>query len=228
MGTQKILIIEDEIKMADSIQLGLEEFGYISTVCNTGKAGLETAIKNRFNLILCDVILPELNGNEIVQQLRENGVDTPVIMLTALGSTDDKLTSFDNGVDDYITKPFVFKELIARIKAVLKRTEPTLNESNIQRVNDLVINHQLKTVERSGKRIELTVREFDLITYLANNKNKVVSKKEIAENVWDLHFDTGTNIIEVYVNYVRKKIDKDFDVKLIHTLHGRGYMLKEE
>lgn len=225
----EILIIEDEVKMAQTIKKGLEESGFAVDVSNDGKEGFTKAQKNPYKLIICDVMLPSMNGRQITSSLRKNHVDTPLLMLTALSTTDDLLAGFESGADDYISKPFEFRELLARVKAILKRSNLDINSknNNIVKVADLVLNLELKTIERRGKLIDLTAREFDLVVYMIENKNKVISKKEIAEAVWDIHFDTGTNIIEVYVNYVRKKIDKDFDTKLIHTVHGRGYMLKD-
>ena len=223
----KILLIEDEIKMAQSLKTGLIEQGFEVSLSLDGQAGLDSALNNKYNLIVSDVILPGINGIEICSEIRKNNIKTPILLLTALGTTNDKLVGFENGADDYLVKPFEFIELLARIKALHRRIKMDEQADKTIQIADLVLFLDSKTVKRKGKSIELTPREFDLIAYLIENKNKVISKKEIAENVWDIHFDTGTNIIEVYVNYVRKKIDRDFNYKLIHTVHGRGYMIKD-
>lgn len=223
----KILLIEDEINMANSLKLGLEEQDFIVDLALNGSEGLTKALSKDYNIIISDIILPEINGLEFCKLYRKHKPETPILLLTALGTTNDKLKGFDVGADDYLVKPFAFKELVARIKVMLKRSNQIISEYNLLQVGDLILYLDSKTVERNSISINLTAKEFDLIEYLIINKNKVISKKEIAENVWGINFDTGTNSIEVYVNFVRKKIDKDFDVKLIQTFHGRGYMLKD-
>lgn len=223
----KILLIEDEVKMAESIKLGLSENGFNIDLSFNGKEGLGLALNNNYDVIVSDVILPKITGIEICKQVRNENIKTPILLLTALASMDDKLVGFDNGADDYLTKPFEFKELLARINALIRRSKLKEEAQSFLRVKDLEIDLDKKTVQRNKIQIDLTAREFDLVVYFIENKNKVISKKEIAEDVWDIHFDTGTNIIEVYVNYLRKKIDKDFDEKLIQTIHGRGYTLKD-
>lgn len=224
----KILLIEDEPKTALSIKSGLEENHYEVDLAYNGQTGLQLALSNSYQLIISDIILPYINGIELCLKLRENNIQTPVLMLTALGTTDDKVTGFDSGADDYLVKPFEFKELLARIRALTKRNIGIISISNTLKFADLELNFDSKMVIRGGKEIALTAREFALMEYFMRNKEKVVSKTDIAEKVWDIKFDTGTNVIEVYVNYLRNKIDKDFPKKLIHTVHGMGYVLKEK
>jgi two-component system copper resistance phosphate regulon response regulator CusR len=169
-----------------------------------------------------------MNGFDVVQALRQERVSTPVLMLTAMGSVDDKLTGFESGADDYLVKPFEFRELMARLRALTKRGSEAGMQANVLKVADLELDLNEKVARRGDKRIELTAKEFGLLDYLMRNRGRVVSRVDIAEKVWDIHFDTGTNVIDVYVNFLRKKIDKDFPQKLIHTVIGMGYMLKEE
>ncbi|MBL7904568.1 MAG: response regulator transcription factor [Bacteroidales bacterium] len=227
MPEPRVLIVEDHVKVADSISKGLEENGFKTEVAYDGFIGKRLADANRYDLMILDVNLPQINGYELCSEIRIKNPKVPIIMLTALGSTDDKLLGFEKGADDYIVKPFEFRELLARIKALLKRVQPvTLNHSTLT-VADLVIDLDSKSVTRGNKAIELTAKEFSLLEYLVRNKGKVISKTDIAEKIWNIHFDTGTNVIEVYVNFLRKKIDKNFPVKLIHTQIGMGYILKE-
>jgi two-component system, OmpR family, copper resistance phosphate regulon response regulator CusR len=224
----KILIVEDEPKTANALRQGLEENGYEVAVAYDGAIGKTMAMRNQYNLIILDVILPYVNGLDLCRQLRTARIGVPVLMLTALGTTSDKVGGFDAGADDYLVKPFEFIELLARVRSLLKRASGVMETSNVLRFADLELNLDTKTAMRDGRSINLTAREFSLMEYLIRNKGRVVSKMDIAEKVWDLHFDTGTNVIEVYVNYLRKKIDKDFPQKLIHTQIGQGYILKEE
>lgn len=224
----KILIVEDEPKVAAFIQRGLEENGFSCEIAIDGLMGKRIFDAGNFDLIILDLNLPYLNGIELCQEIREINQKIPIIMLTALGTTEDKLKGFDSGADDYLVKPFEFKELLARIRALLKRVSTTKDEENILKFLDLSVNLDTYEVFRGGRKINLTQKEFALLLYLLRNKGKVVSRSEIAENVWDINFDTGTNIIDVYVNFLRKKIDKDFQVKLIHTQTGFGYIMKEE
>lgn len=230
MGKQKILVIEDQKRLADSIQKGLEENSYESDVAYDGMLGMQYALLNKYNLIILDINLPLMSGYDVCKALRENNSSVPVLMLTALGAIEDKISGFESGADDYLVKPFEFKELLLRIRSLLKRSKITTSDINskILSVSDLEIDLDAKTVKRSGKVIELTAKEFALLEYFVRNKGRVISKVDIAEKIWDINFDTGTNIIEVYVNYLRKKIDKNFSPKLIHTKVGLGYVLKEE
>lgn len=224
----RILLVEDEVKTAQSLKDGLEENHFEVELAYDGQTGLQLALKTPYQLIISDIILPHLNGLELCAKVREGGIQTPLLMLTALGTTEDKVTGFDSGADDYLVKPFAFEELLARVRALLKRGSGIVNTFNILRFADLELNLDSKTAFREGKEISLTAREFALMEYFMRNKGKVVSKTDIAEKVWDITFDTGTNVIEVYINYLRNKIDKDFSHKLIHTVHGMGYVLKEK
>ncbi|CAG5068925.1 Transcriptional regulatory protein CusR [Dyadobacter sp. CECT 9623] len=224
----KLLLIEDEPKTLQSIKQGLEENGYEVDIAYDGLIGKQLAKSNSYQLIISDIIIPGINGIELCREIRSWGDETPILMLTALGSTDDKVTGLDAGADDYLVKPFEFKELLARVRALTKRGGNVGHTAQVLRFADLEISIDAKTVHRAGNKINLTAREFNLLVYLIRNQGRVISKVEIAEQVWDIGFDTGTNVIEVYVNYLRKKIDKDYPVKLIHTLFGMGYVLKVE
>jgi two-component system copper resistance phosphate regulon response regulator CusR len=224
----KLLLIEDEPKTLQSIKQGLEENGYEVDIAYDGLIGKQLAKNNSYQLIISDIIIPGINGIELCREIRTWGDETPILMLTALGTTDDKVTGLDAGADDYLVKPFEFKELLARVRALTKRGATVGHTAQVLRFADLEVNLDAKTVHRSGNKINLTAREFNLLVYLIRNQGRVISKVEIAEQVWDIGFDTGTNVIEVYVNYLRKKIDKDYPVKLIHTLFGMGYVLKVE
>lgn len=228
VADMKILVVEDEPKLASFIKKGLEEQSCEVEVAFDGQIGRTMAINNSYDVIVLDVNLPKLNGFDVVQSLRQQQIKTPVLMLTAMGSVDDKLTGFEAGADDYLVKPFEFRELMARLKALHKRGSDTGPQTNLLKVADLELDLNEKIARRSDKRIELTAKEFGLLEYLMRNRGRVVSRIDIAEKVWDIHFDTGTNVIDVYVNFLRKKIDKDFSTKLIHTVIGMGYMLKEE
>lgn len=223
----KLLIVEDEPKLAAYIQQGLEEQAYEADIAYDGQMGKRMALGKHYDVLIMDVNLPKINGFDLAQMLREEKVKTPILMLTALGTTDDKLTGFDSGADDYLVKPFEFRELLARLRALHKRNNEALAPVAILKIADLELNLDEKTAVRAGKKVELTAKEFALLEYLLRNRNRVVSRVDIAEKVWDIHFDTGTNVIDVYVNFLRKKIDKDYSCKLIHTVVGMGYMLKE-
>ena len=223
-----LLLIEDEPKTVQSLKQGLEENGYAVDVAYDGLIGRQLAMRNSYHLIVSDIIIPGINGVELCRELRKAGNETPILMLTALGTTDDKVVGFDAGADDYLVKPFEFKELLARVRALTKRGSAVSQTAQIMRFADLEVNMEAKTVHRAEQKIELTAREFNLLVYLIRNQGRVISKAEIAEQVWEIDFDSGTNIIEVYVNYLRKKIDRDFEVKLIHTQFGMGYVLKTE
>lgn len=224
----KVLLIEDEKKIADSISKGLKELDYHVETAYDGKIGLRLFENGTFNIVVTDINLPGINGYNLCKIIRSKNQHIPVIMLTALSATDDKIEGFDAGADDYLVKPFEFKELIVRIRALLKRTmNQQLPTGNILKVSDLELNVDSKEVTRSGKAISLTAKEFQLLEYFMRNRNRVLSRGDIAEKVWDLDFDTKTNVIDVYVNFLRKKIDKDFDEKLIHTQVGMGYIMKD-
>lgn len=222
----RILVIEDEPKVASFVKRGLEENGFSCEIAFDGLMGKRMFDAGNFDLIILDLNLPYKNGIELCKEIRMSDQKVPVLMLTALGTTEDKLTGFDAGADDYLVKPFEFRELLARIRSLLKRITITETGGNILSHHDLEVNLNTYEVIRGGKKIDLTQKEFALLVYLLRNKGKVLSRMEIAENVWDINFDTGTNIIDVYVNFLRKKMDKDFSQKLIHTQTGVGYILK--
>ncbi|GAB1403738.1 MAG: response regulator transcription factor [Lentimicrobiaceae bacterium] len=228
MAEPTILIVEDHVKMADSISKGLEENGFTTEVAYDGFIGKRLTDAKDYELIILDINLPQINGYELCAHIRRKNPTVPIIMLTAMGSTEDKLLGFDKGADDYIVKPFEFRELLARIKVLLKRVKPDPKSQRILKVADLEVDLDSKSVKRGNISIDLTAKEFLLLEYLLRNKGKVVSKADIAEKIWNITFDTGTNVIEVYVNFLRKKIDKNFPVKLLHTHIGMGYILKAD
>lgn len=223
----KILLVEDEKKIAESLKKGLTEQHYHVEVAYDGIIGKKIFETFPFDLIILDINLPGMNGYDLCREIRKKSEQIPVIMLTALSATDDKIEGFDAGADDYIVKPFDFKELLVRIRALLKRINQNMPSGNMLKVADLVMNLDSKEVTRAEVPISLTTKEFQLLEYLVRNKNRVVSRADIALNVWDIDFDTKTNVIDVYVNFLRKKVDKDFESKLIHTQVGMGYILKE-
>jgi two-component system, OmpR family, copper resistance phosphate regulon response regulator CusR len=228
MQGKDILIVEDEKKIADTIQLGLSEHGFDVEVAYDGDIGLKIFLSHSFDLVVLDLNLPGMNGFELCKVIRGKNEQIPVIMLTSMGRISDKVEGYDAGADDYIVKPFEFRELLLRIRALLKRTinmqQPV---GNVLKAADLVMNLDSKEVERSGIKIKLTAKEFQLLEYLLRNKNRVVSRADLAINVWDIDFDTNTNVIDVYISYVRNKVDKQFEQKLIQTHVGMGYVLKE-
>lgn len=229
MEQKSILIVEDEQKIADTLKLGLSEQGYNATVAYDGSIGLRLFETNRFNLVVLDINLPGTNGYEFCKAIRTKDEHIPIIMLTALNALNDKIEGYNAGADDYIIKPFEFKELLMKIKVLLRRTSThAIPAGNILRIDELEMNLDSKEVKREGIPIQLTAKEFQLLEYLMRNKNKVVSRADIAINVWDIDFDTNTNVIDVYINYVRNKVDKPFEKKLIQTQVGMGYILKDK
>ena len=225
----KILVIEDEKRVADLLKIGLEENGYQVLVAYDGEMGWRLFQSNDFQLIISDIILPKLNGFELCQKIRKADEEIPILMLTALGTADDKLEGFDVGADDYMVKPFDFRELLARVRVLLKR-RAVAKVDVVKEISyaDLCINLERQEVRRNGEPIKLSPKEYNLLVYLVENAEKVVSRVEIAEKVWNTHFDTGTNFIDVYINYLRKKMDKNFEVKLIHTKPGVGFILTDK
>jgi DNA-binding response OmpR family regulator len=225
----KILVVEDEIKLAMSLKRGLEEYGFQATVALDGASARKAVEFGEVNLILLDVNLPDINGYDLCRDIRAHNNQVPIIMLTALGTIENKLSGFDAGADDYVLKPFEFSELLARIQANRKRSLQPYNPEGTSQLTlaDLVLDLREKTVSRAGQPIKVTPREFVLLEYFLRNQGTVLSRSEIAENVWDLPFDSGTNLIDVYINSLRKKIDKDFVTKLIHTRKGIGFIIKE-
>ncbi|MBK6996640.1 MAG: response regulator transcription factor [Lewinellaceae bacterium] len=222
----RALLIEDETKTLQSLRQGLEEHGWTVNTASDGLIGLRLALQSNYDVIVSDITMPGMSGLELCSKLRNEGIFTPILLLTALSNTDDKVTGLDAGADDYLAKPFEFKELLARIKALARRPTASLRTENILRFDNLEQDLDAKTVHRAGQEIMLTPREFALLEFFLRNPGKVLSKTEIAEKVWDVDFDTGTNVIEVYVNYLRNKMDKGFEQKLIHTHFGQGYVLK--
>jgi two-component system, OmpR family, copper resistance phosphate regulon response regulator CusR len=224
---KRILVVEDEQRLAMILKEGLSEQGYWVDVAGDGYLGKTMAQKERYDLMILDLNLPIINGYDICREIRAQNNQMPIIMLTAMSSTENKLAGFDTGADDYIVKPFDFNELLARIRVFLRRSQTfeKLTEHQIC-IGDLIVNKTDKTVFRAGKQIHLTAKEFILLEYLAENTGRVVSRAEIASNIWNLSFDTGTNYIDVYINYLRKKIDANATEKLIHTRVGFGYILK--
>lgn len=228
MEDLRILLVEDEVRIADTLRLGLSENGYEVEVAYDGQIGWRMFQSKRFNLLIVDINLPSITGYELTKMVRAQNENIPVIMLTALSSLDDKIEGYDAGADDYIIKPFEFKELLMKIRVLMRRTaDVQAPVGNMLRADDLQMNLDTKEVKRNDTVVHLTAKEFQLLEYLLRNKNRVVSRADIAINVWDIDFDTNTNIIDVYINYVRNKIDKPFPKKLIQTQVGMGYMLKE-
>lgn len=222
----KILVIEDEPKAAAFLKQGLEEQNHQVEVAYDGQIGKRLALKGEYDVIILDLIIPYINGLELSKEIRKTS-NVPILMLTALGSTADKVTGFDSGADDYMVKPFEFAELLARINVISKRKGNMQVQSNKLIVGDMELNLDDKTASRGGRKISLTTKEYQLLEFLIRNKGKVVTRQDIAKAVWDVQFDTGTNVIDVYVNFLRKKIDKDFTVKYIHTQIGMGYIFRE-
>jgi len=223
----KILIIEDEPKVALFIKKGLEENSFKADIANNGLNGLEMIKKGNYDALILDLNLPDLSGYAVCENIRKDHLTLPVLMLTAMGATEDKLIGFESGADDYLVKPFEFRELLARIRALLKRAHTYKVTENILKVADLELNSEAKTVKRNNKLIDLSLREFNLLELLMRNSGKVISRTEIADKIWEINFDTGTNVIDVYINFLRKKVDKNFNKKLIHTQIGMGYVLKD-
>lgn len=224
----KILLIEDEPKTVQSLKQGLEENNYDVSIAYDGHMGKQLALANAYQLIVSDVIIPGINGLDLCRELRALGIQTPILMLTALSTTDDKLNGFEAGADDYLPKPFDFKEFLARVKALIKRSNQTILEAQVLKFADLEMDLTSSLVSRAGQMIHLTSKEFQLLEYFLRNQEKVISKAEIAESIWEVEDENSSNLIEVYVNYLRKKVDKGFSSKLIHTQFGMGYILRQE
>ena len=221
----KILLAEDELKLAKVIKEELTRNNYKVDIASNGNEASTLFAQHSYSLIIIDINLPHKNGIQLCKEIREKNKKMPILILTAIGQIQDKVIAFEAGADDYMVKPFHFDELFARIKVLIKRTIVVADESNIK-IEDLEINFRNKTVTRSGLDIKLTSKEFTLLVLLAKNRGKVISKQEILEKVWELSFDTGTNTIEVYISFLRNKIDKPFEQKLIHTKPGFGYFIK--
>lgn len=220
----KILIVEDEPKVASFIKRGLEENNYDAEIAYDGLSAEKFARLYKYNLFILDILIPGISGFELCKRLKKVNSNIPVLMLTALGTTDDKITGFEAGADDYLVKPFEFRELLARVKVLLKTANQPVELVNVLVVDDLELDLDKKVAKRGNSNIELTAKEFSLLEFFMRNKGRVLSRIDIAESVWDIRFDSGTNIVDVYVNFLRKKIDKGFDKKLIHTRVGFGYV----
>lgn len=222
----RILVVEDEKKVASFIKKGLEEEHYAVDIAYDGEKGLALAQINEYDLILLDIMLPRLDGLEVLRQIRRNGSNMPILILTAKDSVEDIVSGLDGGSDDYLTKPFSFAELLARVRALLRRK--AREKTDILTVGDLSLSTSTHRVKRGGREIELTPKEYALLEYFMRNPNRILTRTLITEHVWDYHFDPETNVIDVYVNYLRKKIDQGFEKKLIHTIRGSGYMMRGE
>ena len=226
MAQQKILLIEDEVKISRFLELELKHEGYAVEQAYDGRTGLTKALEEEFDLVILDIMLPSINGLEILRRIRKKS-DLPVIMLTAKDETIDKVMGLDMGADDYVTKPFAIEELLARIRVALKRKAPTLNSSLLV-VDELKLDLAKYSVTFNQQPIELTKREFDLLRYLLENKNIVLTREKLVEAVWGYDYTGDTNVVDVYIRYLRSKIDDRFNKKLIHTVRGVGYLLKDE
>ncbi|WP_426059800.1 response regulator [Hymenobacter sp. B1770] len=223
----KLLLVEDEPKLASFVRKGFENEGYEIEVAYDGRTGLSLAQKQPYDLVILDVNLPHINGFELCRLIKQQAPAQPVLMLTALDSLGDKVAGFEAGTDDYLVKPFAFQELLMRTRVLTRRYVDAAASQRVLRAADLELDLERKTVTRGGKRIDLTAKEYSLLEHLLLNRGKVVSRVDIAERVWELNFDTNTNVIDVYVSHLRKKLDKGYDVKLIHTIVGMGYVLRE-
>jgi two-component system, OmpR family, copper resistance phosphate regulon response regulator CusR len=225
----KILVVEDEPKVANFIKAGLEENGYEVDVAFDGQLGEKLSLSRNYGLVILDIIVPFVNGLELCKRIRQEKTGLPILMLTALGTTEDKVTGLEAGADDYLLKPFDFQELLARVRALIRRSEKkAVDSTTILKIANLELDLDKKLAIRDATKIALTAKEFLLLEYFMKNKGRVLSRSELAEKIWDVTFDTGTNVVEVYINILRKKIDKDFEPKLIHTRIGLGYIMSEE
>lgn len=223
----QILLVEDEVKTAHALKQGLEENGYLIDIAYNGAEAYSLLLANSYQMIISDVIMPGVNGFELIKKAKLHNPNLPVLLLTALDSTDNTLLGFEAGADDYLTKPFDFRELLARVKALLKRVEAPINEPQILRFADLEMNLKTREVNRKGKPIELTSQEFKLLEYFMKRPYTVVSRAELARDIWQIEFESNTNVVEVYISYLRSKIDKPFESRLLHNKHGIGYILKQ-
>ncbi len=226
MSEGRILVVEDEAKIANFIQKGLREEGYTVEVASDGAQGLRRALAEPFDLMVLDLTLPEMDGLEVCRTVRDKGLFLPVVMLTARDGVEDKVRGLDIGADDYVTKPFEFEEFLARVRSHLRKSRQ--RSQTVLHIADLVLDTRSRRVERGGRLIELSLKEMALLQFLMEHQGEVLSRLEISERVWDIHFDTTTNVIDVHINRLRKKVDYGYTPQLIHTVRGSGYMLKEE
>lgn len=223
-----ILIVEDELRLAEIIQKQLQESGFDADIASDGYVGKRMVENKEYDLIVLDISLPLMNGYELCKEIRKKNSKIPIIMLTALGTPENKLIGFEAGADDYVLKPFDYRELLARINVFLKRKNIVVQETRKLSIADFEMDLDRKTATRAGLKIDLTSKEFALMETFLRNKDKILSREFIIEKVWDLDFETGTNIIDVYVNYLRKKVDKNFEPKIIHTKFGFGFYCSEK
>ncbi|NNM53511.1 MAG: response regulator transcription factor [Spirochaetales bacterium] len=226
MSEGRILVVEDEAKIANFIQKGLREEGYTVEVASDGEQGLRRVLAEPFDLMVLDLTLPEMDGLEVCRTVRDKGLLLPVVMLTARDGVEDKVRGLDIGADDYVTKPFEFEEFLARVRSHLRKSRQS--SQTVLHIADLVLDTRSRRVERGGRLIELSLKEMSLLQFLMEHQGEVLSRLEISERVWDIHFDTTTNVIDVHINRLRKKVDYGYTPQLIHTVRGAGYMLKEE
>lgn len=222
----RILIVEDQPKMASFIKKGLLAHGHIADVAETGMGAENKVFENEYDLIILDINLPDQDGFETARHLRKDGCAVPILMLTALSTTKDKINGLDAGADDYLTKPFDFEELLARVRALLRRRK-NASENSILRFGDIELDLVQRKASRNKKEVVLTTKEFSLLEYFMRNPKRPLTRMEISEHVWEVNFDTNTNVVDVYINMLRKKIDTPFEKKMIHTMVGFGYILKE-
>ena len=221
----RILLVEDEKKVASFIKKGLEEELYEVDTAANGKEGLELGLTDEYDLIVSDIMMPLMNGLQLTKELRKNKITTPILLLTVKDGTKDKVEGLDSGADDYLSKPFAFEELTARVRALLRRKET--QKDNLLNADNLTIDLVSHKVTRADKEIILTPKEYSILEYLLRNKNKIITRTKLIEHVYDFHFDSGTNVIDVYINKLRIKVDHGFDKQLIHTVRGVGYIIKE-
>lgn len=222
----RILIVEDEWEVASLIKSGLEEYDFEADIAGHAIEAQQQLAEHEYDTVILDVNLPVINGFDLCRMIRNKFETLPILMLTAFGTTDSKVNGFDAGADDYLVKPFEFRELVARLRALNRRSGAGQQEASILKIADLEFNQQSKSVKRGNQKIILTARELALLEFFMKNQNRALTRNEIIEHVWDLNFDTGTNVVDVYVNYLRKKIDKDYPLKLIHTISGIGYIMQ--
>lgn len=223
----KLLLIEDDVAVAGMLRKGLTESGYAVTVAPDGRIAFDMAINNDFDIMVMDIMLPSVNGLELCRLLRKENIDAPILMLTALGTTENIVTGLDSGADDYLVKPFKFAELEARLRTLARRKNGSNKQAEQLQIGDLMLNTATKTALRNEQEIPLTSTEYRLLEFMIRNRGRVLSRVELLENVWGIDFNMGTNVVDVYVNYLRKKIGNDHDQKLIHTVIGMGYIVKE-
>ncbi|MES2808915.1 MAG: response regulator transcription factor [Bacteroidota bacterium] len=224
-----VLLVEDEPNVVSVIKRGLAEHGFEVSVAINGLTGLEMALGHRFDIIILDVMLPQLDGIQVCRKIREQDQEVPILMLTALDTTENIVTGLDSGADDYLAKPFQMIELAARLKTLLRRRSgKTAPSAQLFTIGGLILNAEAKTVSLDGEPVNLTSTEYRLLEYFIKNQKKVLSRIQILENVWDINFNLGTNVVDVYINYLRKKLDKQRPARFIQTVFGMGYMMKDE